>query len=73
MLKQTARARRHLPLAAASISVIHFPLGLDACLGLESRLKKSTIYFAFYKQSSTAFSYGCEEDAGTGMRLDEFG
>lgn len=36
MLMQTAWACRHLLLAAASISVIHFPSGLNACLCLKS-------------------------------------
>lgn len=47
-------------------------LGVKCVSGLGISVK-STIYFAFYKQSCTAFSYGCEEDVGRGMKLDEFG
>lgn len=54
-------------------SICHsFSLGVKCVSGLGISVK-STIYFAFYKQSCTAFSYGCEEDVGRGMKLDEFG
>lgn len=42
-------------------------------LGISVKKKKSTVYLAFYKQSFAAFSYGCKEEVGSGMRLDEFG
>lgn len=50
-----------------------FSLGVKCVSVLEISVKKNAVYLAFYKQSCTVFSYGREEDVGSGMKLDELG